>query len=144
MAEKIKFNTASVLKEFVSPIQGIKGLKSFRDSFKNSSNLTGSIPGNLFKNATQVTEFKNTFWNSSIGGNIPPYLFKYNTMATSFEGVFRGAYNLTGAVPSELFEYNLSASSFAYAFSGAAAISYVPSDIFVNNSPTALDYALKA
>ena len=72
-----------------SVVQGINGLTSFQDTFRNCTNLTGSIPVGLFNNCPDVTTFEGTFYLcTGLTGSIPSGLFDNNTHVTNFFRTF--------------------------------------------------------
>ncbi len=83
---------------------------SFYQTFYNCTNLTGSIPENLFagiSGAPAEEMFRDTFWNcSGLTGSIPEKLFAGISGAPAksmFDETFYGCNGLTGEIPVGLF-----------------------------------------
>jgi len=87
----------------------------------NCTNLTGSIPTDLFRYNTLVSGggFSYTFSNcTNLTGSIPTDLFRYNTLVSGggLDATFRSCPSLTGSIPTDLFRYNTQCTSFNSTF----------------------------
>ena len=108
-ASRIHFDNADAqvrLTKILSVVQGIDGITSFNNTFKNCTKLI-SIPTGLFDNCPDVTDFT---------------------------CVFRGCSGLTGAIPSGLFDKNILVINFVYAFGNCTQLTSIPSGLFANNT----------
>ncbi len=74
--------------------------------FNTTTGITGEIPPELFKNCTNVTNFRFSFAGTNLSGEIPESLFKNNKEAKNFNGTFAECNNLEGTLPSKIFENN--------------------------------------
>ena len=113
---------------------------NFQDLFSGCTNLTGTIPPDLFKGiyGTHVLYmFYNTFKDcSGLTGNIPDKLFSElsgNVSHCSFGSTFSGCSGLTGSIPNKLFGNTYGANTHAYnsTFSGCSGLTgTIPDDLF--------------
>ena len=155
-AKWMSFKNQGALSEIISPINGITGIVSFKDTFYNCVNLkgkipdrlfnsqleaktfegtfaltkslSGPIPSNLFRENVNVTSFRRTFYGSEIGGRIPEKLFETNILAVTFESVFELS-KVNRGIPPQLFSNNINAVNFERAFSYTD-INSIPADLF--------------
>ena len=87
-----------------------------------------SIPLDIFRYNTKITEAKQTFgWNDYLK-TIPIDIFRYNTKITDFTNVFNSCY-LLETIPSELFKYNTEAFVFEGVFGNCTKLQ-IRDDIF--------------
>ena len=119
----------------------------FFDTFSGASNMTGSIPENLFagiSGAPASYMFYETFWGcSGLTGAIPDGLFG-NLTGEPADGMFASTFSdcsgLTGAIPDGLFG-NLTGAPASYMFSGtfsgcSGLTGAIPENLFGNISGT--------
>ena len=105
---------------------------SFASCFFFASNLE-SIPSNLFKNNSSVTDFSYCFLNCTSLQSIPSGLFDSNTAATGFNGCFSGCSSLQ-SIPSGLFDKNTAATRFDYCFNSCSSLTSIPAGLFDRNT----------
>jgi hypothetical protein len=146
------------LVKYTSVIPYIAGLNGFSSVFFECSSLK-SVPGNLFANNPEATDFFNAFANcsslESVPGNLfanltgpvsfvgtflrcplkslPANLFADNTEATTFSSCFFEC-NLLESIPANLFVNNIKANNFNSCFWGCLSIRSIPNNFFVNNT----------
>ena len=122
----------------------------FYYTFSYASNMTGSIPENLFAGISgepASSMFEGTFDGCSGLTSIPAGLFAGISGAPAegmFSGTFSGCSGLTGAIPNGLFAGISGAPAsasfmFAGTFSGCSGLTSIPENLFGNISGTAQD-----
>ena len=84
--------------------------ESMNRIFEDCSSLT-SLPADLFRYNTAVTDFSSAFWGCASLISLPVDLFRYNTAVTDFSGVFSGCTSLA-SLPADLFRYNTAVNDF--------------------------------
>ena len=137
-ASRISFFTLDAetrLTEILSPVRGIGGITSFKETFCGLTELRGSIPAGMFDKTPNVTSFEATFKNAdNLTGPIPENLFANNPNVTSFESTFKAAASLSGPIPDNLFANNPSVTSFGSTFEATAGLTGpIPDNLFANN-----------
>ena len=105
----ISGSLGQIFKTVAQPTTGI-GQPKFFSTFSYASNMTGSIPPNLFNGVSGAPEdnmFRNTFADcSGLSGSIPATLFAGIHGAPAnymFASTFSGCSGLTGSIPATLF-----------------------------------------
>ena len=96
-----------------------------------------SIPVDLFRHNTLITNFKSVFANCDLLTSIPEDLFRYNTIAEDFSGIFYTA-DLIDTIPVGIFDYNTLALTFDTAFAFTA-VTEIPAGLF-NNCTVATNF----
>lgn len=90
-----------------------------------------SIPGNIFENCTEVTDFTGCFQDCKNLRTVPNELFSDCTSATTFDHAFSGCTSLD-SVPGDLFRENTGVTSFDSTFMGSG-LDSIPHDLFSTN-----------
>jgi hypothetical protein len=105
---------------------------NFQSCFCSCTSLT-SIPTDLFRYNTAVTTFLQCFYNCTSLTSIPTDLFRYNTAVTIFLDCF---YNCTSliSIPTDLFRYNTAVTTFQGCFNGCSSLASIPTDAFRYNT----------
>lgn len=91
-----------------------------------------SVPGDLFENCTEVTDFTGCFKNCTNLRTVPGELFTYSPNASIFDSAFAGCTSFN-SIPSDLFRTNTEATSFDSTFMGTD-IDSIPHDLFSTNN----------
>ena len=106
----------------------------FAYTFNYCRNLTGSIPEGLFANCTKASNFNYTFaYCEKLTGSIPEGLFANCPDVASFAGTFRGCGGLTGSIPEGLFANCPDAGTFSQTFWNCSNLTgSIPEGLFVN------------
>ena len=113
-------------------------IPSFMATFLQCSNMTGSIPANLFSGVTGSVEymFDSTFQGcTGLTGSIPANLFSGVTGSAEhmFSGTFSGCSGLTGSIPANLFSGVTGSAEhmFSGTFSGCSGLTgSIPANLF--------------
>jgi hypothetical protein len=104
----------------------------FYATFYLCTGLTGSLPADLFRYNTLVTEnaFRLCFYGCHKITSVPADFFRYNTLVSGegFRDVFYGC-TAVASIPADLFRYNTASTSFYRAFYGCNKLQ-LRSDIF--------------
>ncbi len=119
--------------------ESFKNTTRFYSVFRDSVEITGPIPHNLFILATKVTEFTTLFTGcSKLEGSIPPLLFANCPLANNFPSLFSGCAKLTGIIPPKLFDNSPDTILSLYScFKGCVGLTgEAPSNIFNKNVQT--------
>lgn len=107
---------------------------SFSYTFASCTNVSQSLPLDMFANNSKVVDFSYTFSdNDGLTGTIPVQLFANCPNVTTFEGTFYngGASKKTlSEIPANLFLYNTKAYNFKYTFRWQEGILTVPNGLF--------------
>ena len=86
-----------------------------------------SIPGDLFSDNPEVTNFGYIFYTCSSLTSIPEDLFRYNPEATDFSACFYSCDSLT-SIPENLFKYNTKITDFDNCFQDCKNLKTMPID----------------
>jgi hypothetical protein len=94
------------LTRLLSPIPGFSGLTSLFSLCSTCAGLTGAIPVDFLRYATNVTILTNLF-NGCAGltGAIPVDFLRYATSAVTLQNLLIGCTGLTGAIPVDFLRY---------------------------------------
>ena len=121
-----KFNV--VVPTLINPVVKIrfkKGITRFSYCFLTSYLI--SIPGDLFSDNPEVTNFGYIFYTCSSLTSIPEDLFRYNPEATDFSACFYSCDSLT-SIPENLFKYNTKITDFDNCFQDCKNLKTMPID----------------
>ena len=106
--------------------------------------ITGSIPENLFYEASQLQYLSNTFRDcAGLNGNIPPTLFSRVKNAEELSAAFKNCTGLTGTIPEDLFYGTPNLQYLDEIFTGCTGLTgEIPENLFINNAKViSLSYA---
>jgi hypothetical protein len=110
----------------------------FTQTFYQCNSVSLTIPSGLFDNCTSAIGFFGCFFRGRFS-TIPTDLFKFNTAVTQFAGVFADNPNIT-SLPVDLFRYNTGVTSFGNAnslfgaFTRCFGLTSLPVDLFRYNT----------
>lgn len=109
-------------------------LTDARNMFQNCSNLSGSIPENLFEDSVKVGNLDSAFYGcTGLVGEIPENLFADCTNGTNFFRVFYKCTGLTGKIPRGLLKNNTKLTNVGEMFRLCSGISgKIPEGLFSN------------
>ena len=100
-------------------------------AFANCYAIT-SLPENLFKNNTKLTNLAACFQYCHKLKTIPKNLFKYNTQIKTFISTFAYCLELE-TIPAHLFDYNEEVLAFSACFRNCIELKSIPDNLFINN-----------
>ena len=116
-------------------INGITGIISFNQMFRQCVNLTGSIPNRMFHSFPNALTFNETFYGcSNLRGPIPSGLFSNNTSCISYLSTFQGCTSLDGIIPYDIFGQNSVCTTVKWAFRNTGLVGYIPENLFASMS----------
>lgn len=102
-------------------------MTTFANTFFGCNKISGTIPENLFRNCSNVTDFSQTFYNCAFSGTIPESLFSDAVNATNFGGTFCGC--KINEIPEGLFHNNTEITNLYFTFARNE-ITEIPANLF--------------
>lgn len=109
-------------------------LEWFDCAFESCTGIAGEIPENLFADSPKARGLYRTFYGcTGLVGEIPSGLFKNNTKVTTVAEMFYNCTGISGKIPEGLFSNCPNITTFYLAFSGTS-ITEIPANLFdINN-----------
>lgn len=108
----------------------ISGIYDFTDNMFSEYKYLESVPSGLFDNCPDATSFNTTFYGCTALTSIPSDIFRKNTKVTEFNGCFEES-GLT-SIPEDLFATCTNCNNFSYTFTSCQNLETIPEHLFDN------------